>query len=244
MANVLWFCSAPKWNNFSGIGACRRCPGCLRQRTREWVSRAFVERGAAARTWFCTFTYRGDVAPGYADFQRYLKRLRKHAACRYLVVVERGSEAGRLHFHALLHGGADLTKRVIEGPYKLGFTRVKLTKGNEALRYVAKYSTKEGRLRASVGYGTRTFPEFQSVYAAANPLVQAVFAHFPGAVISRVGGQPVPWQFRRRSKAAAPVVGRAWFGVRPKGDGVEHFQRLVSDDWDSDLGPAPFNADI
>lgn len=92
----------------------------------------------------------------------WLKRVRKnsHAVLRFLLVMEQHKN-GLPHYHVLIHEGAvPVVKRVLEGEWKLGFSKFKLVEQEaralqRSARYVAKYLTKanEARVRASVGYG-------------------------------------------------------------------------------------------
>ena len=157
--SVLSFCANPKFTMF-GAAKCGKCKGCLRLRTSDWVQRACVESEVHERTWFLTLTYRGDVEPGYGEFQKFMKRIRKNTGVspRYLVATERGCKTDRLHLHVLVHCSNALTKRMIQAEWKLGITHMRLTKDVSSKRYVAKYASKDGRIRASVGYGTKTYP--------------------------------------------------------------------------------------
>lgn len=139
------------------------------------------------KTWFSTFTYRGEFAPGYAEVQKALKRLRKNTgkALRYLCATEVG-ELGRLHYHLLVHGS--FTRREIDGAWKAGFSHTRLVRSSRVSSYVSKYTSKSGgRIRASSRYG----------YAAARKMlaeddrVKAVFDAFPLAQLSRVSSVSV-----------------------------------------------------
>lgn len=98
-------------------------------------------------------------AAQYSDeITRYVKRLRKEsgAAIRYLIVCE-AHKTGWPHFHALVHEcrlGQPITKRTLEGQWKLGFASWKLV-DRDGASYVCKYLNKDARsrMRASLEYG-------------------------------------------------------------------------------------------
>lgn len=94
-----------------------------------------------------------------ADFQRYLKRVRKatRARLRYLMTTEAHAD-GFPHLHLILHeyeGAA--TKRLLEDQWPLGFSNWRLVNGHDhrVPWYVAKYLTKSilAKPIASLRYG-------------------------------------------------------------------------------------------
>lgn len=152
---------------------CRKCDGCRSYRRAMWAARAISEASAASergkRTWFVTLTHRIRPDKGGDDiFAREvtlaLKRLRKLAAFRYMVVFERhkprlGSVAGYPHAHGLIHE----VDRIVYNDFKMVFARIgffnaKLIQGDpcKAAGYCVKYLTKGDnpkRVRASFRYG-------------------------------------------------------------------------------------------
>ena len=154
---------------------CRKCPHCRTRRAREWRYRAKFEILNSSRTWHCTFTVRPHErvllrlkagswdydalsAEVSKEFTKYLKRLRKNSGVRfrYLLVFEKHKD-GFPHLHCLIHEvGQNLTKRRIQGTWKLGFSDCKLCDG-QAANYVTKYIFKENwrRVRSSLTYGHR-----------------------------------------------------------------------------------------
>lgn len=154
---------------------CRKCPHCRSIKARQWRYRAKFEIYNSSRTWFCTYTVNPDnrmllrlKANSWdyealskelsKDFTKYLKRLRKNSGVkfRYLLVFEKHKD-GFPHLHCLIHEvGQNLTKRQIQGTWKLGFSDCKLCDG-QAANYVTKYIFKENwrRVRSSLTYGYR-----------------------------------------------------------------------------------------
>ncbi|WNK15076.1 MAG: replication initiator protein [Microvirus sp.] len=88
---------------------CGRCIGCRLERTRQWAVRCMHEAKVHDQNCFVTLTYDDAHLPGpslvYADFQRFMKRLRKAMGrTRFFMCGEYGPELGRPHFHAILFG--------------------------------------------------------------------------------------------------------------------------------------------
>lgn len=165
---------------------CRKCPECLKHRARLWTARAIDETKQSTRTWFGTLTLSPDrqVQARYAALQkmqrrvsdvtedgvfenavdfigqeitRFLKRVRKVAPFRYLLVTER-HQSGLPHFHLLIHEYAGrISKRDLDSRWRFGFSQFRLVEvGNEAAcGYVCKYLSKsiQTRVRASAKYG-------------------------------------------------------------------------------------------
>lgn len=164
---------------------CRKCPECLKHRARLWTARAIDETKLSQRTWFGTLTLAPDrqtwarysaltkmhrqvsdihddnvfmksvevIAP---EITRFLKRLRKVAPLRYLLVTEK-HKSGLPHFHMLVHEYSGMiSKRVLEDRWRFGFSHWRLV-GSEYSEcgYVAKYLAKSAltRVRASENYG-------------------------------------------------------------------------------------------
>lgn len=95
-----------------------------------------------------------------AELTLYFKRLRKNtgAKLRYILVPE-PHKSGLPHYHALIHetlGSNALTHRALTSCWTLGYTQFKLVSDVRSARYVAKYLTKQARLRvrSSLAYGS------------------------------------------------------------------------------------------
>lgn len=90
---------------------------------------------------------------------RWLKRLRKKAKLRYLLVFEAHKD-GFPHIHLLLHEGSEaLRKADLEAQWRYGFSNWRLVdqRDTRPAWYVSKYLTKSSltRVRASQLYGQR-----------------------------------------------------------------------------------------
>jgi len=184
-------CVSPR--TFKGLSVrCKTCVGCQRLRQYEWRCCIEWEIARADRTWWCTLTYSDEKLSGemkYVEFQAFAKRVRKAGhAVRYVVATERGTAAGRLHFHALIHVAASVRRRDLDRHWSAGFLHMRLAAGRH-VRYIAKYATKDGTLRSSLGYG-----------------LQPVHRELPGfglCEVTRMGVHRRPWkQVKKQIKAA------------------------------------------
>ena len=170
---------------------CKQCDECRKIEAWRWTQRIRVE-SALVKTWFCTFTYKGEIEVGYSELQKMFKRLRKNYQFRYLCVSERGSKNDRLHYHAVIHG--ELTRREVESEWKFGFSNAKLS--GDASKYISKYMSKAksevgGKFyRASIGYGTKPLGEKIND----NDLVKAVFERFPNARVIGLNDIKIPYK--------------------------------------------------
>lgn len=91
---------------------CGQCIGCRLERSRQWAVRMMHEASQHERNSFVTLTYSPENLPPYgslrkADFQKFMKRLRKRFApqrVRFFHAGEYGEGLGRPHYHACLFG--------------------------------------------------------------------------------------------------------------------------------------------
>ena len=88
---------------------CGKCPDCIKKRAIEWATRAKHEISLHNENCFITLTYADHNRPEEtlkADFQKFIKRLRKkyklHNKLRYMVSYEYGSKNNNFHMHAIL----------------------------------------------------------------------------------------------------------------------------------------------
>jgi hypothetical protein len=90
------------------------------------------------------------------EITKYLKRVRKKVAFRYLIICE-AHVSGLPHYHILVHEThAPIEWRHLSWPWKWGFSKFKLVKDEaHSADYVCKYLSKSdrARVRASVRYG-------------------------------------------------------------------------------------------
>lgn len=140
---------------------CGKCEQCLKKRTRDWVFRCQWESRKYPYNWIVTLTYKdeflhftkkGNATLCKADFQKFMKRLRKQYpfdSIRYLVRGEYGGKFGRPHFHVILFGFA--CSSVDECGYRLsdqwpyGGVYVD-TYSDKAVQYVTDYILKSDDL--------------------------------------------------------------------------------------------------
>lgn len=93
---------------------CNGCIGCRLDRSREWALRVVHEASLYRENCFLTLTYKEESLPPYqslrySDFQRFMKRFRKHVApkpLRFYMCGEYGGDFGRPHYHACIFGYA------------------------------------------------------------------------------------------------------------------------------------------
>ena len=91
---------------------CGQCVGCRLERSRQWAMRCMHEAQSHQSNCFITLTYDdthlpSDQSLAYPDFQKFIKRLRKHLGTtkiRYYMAGEYGENFGRPHFHACIFG--------------------------------------------------------------------------------------------------------------------------------------------
>lgn len=91
---------------------CGRCIGCRLERSRQWAVRLVHEGALHAEKCFLTLTYDPAHLPpdgslDVAEFQRFMKRLRKRVApskLRFFHCGEYGEQLGRPHYHCILYG--------------------------------------------------------------------------------------------------------------------------------------------
>lgn len=95
----------------------------------------------------------------FREIAKMLKRIRASykGRIRFMCVTEQ-HKSGNPHWHLLVHQCdlfPDLTYRLLEGQWHLGFTKWKLVTDVAQARYVAKYCSKSNvaRVRASLRYG-------------------------------------------------------------------------------------------
>lgn len=138
---------------------CGRCWACLKNRTNDLVGRCLLE--ASTSKWVHTLTLTYDdkriesplqtTQIQKVDFQRFMKRLRKHTLARCLVAGEYGSRKGRTHFHCILFGYGPEPEANHYEEYQYyphwdwGYTYSENTISPNSVRYIAKYLTKKRR---------------------------------------------------------------------------------------------------
>jgi hypothetical protein len=91
---------------------CGQCIGCRLERSRQWAMRCLFEAQMHEDNCFITLTFAPEHLPKDSSldityFQKFMKRLRKHAyplKIKYYHCGEYGEENGRPHFHACIFG--------------------------------------------------------------------------------------------------------------------------------------------
>lgn len=165
---------------------CGKCMRCKVRRSHEWSARAMHEASLYDDNVFVTVTYSPENLPPYgtlvkADYQNFLKRLRKYAVSRrgrsfkFMVSGEYGEVTSRPHYHFILFdfdfkdkkffrrtkaGYPVYTSEKLSEIWGLGLSEVGSVTPDSAT-YVAGYCTKIGLSEdvSKARYGLR-LPEF------------------------------------------------------------------------------------
>lgn len=91
---------------------CGKCIGCRCDQANEWATRAVLEATKWAQNCFITLTYDENHINAKktlikADFQKFIKKLRKHLGTdhhiKYILAGEYGSRTLRPHGHAIIY---------------------------------------------------------------------------------------------------------------------------------------------
>lgn len=146
---------------------CGQCIGCRLDRSRQWATRCMHEAKHHENNCFITLTYDQKNIPRdqglrKSDFQKFMKRLRKHAdqlgykKLKYMHAGEYGDEGNRPHYHACIFGfdfkdkkfftsrndNIIYTSAVLSDVWGLGYSST----GNvtwDSAAYVARYCLKK-----------------------------------------------------------------------------------------------------
>jgi hypothetical protein len=148
---------------------CRKCEQCVRNKINDWVGRNIAESKVADKTFAVTLTYGRNeanetmheraVVLTFSDFQKYMKRLRRHGYnVRYFVTGEYGSLNGRAHWHAVLYfngGHPDYQNRrnFMQEDWKHGWSFWDAQPDYSAVRYCCKYVMKHADDEGAQTYG-------------------------------------------------------------------------------------------
>lgn len=85
---------------------CGKCSYCRKRFLNDWTQRIIAESSNPGRHYFLTLTYAEEPADyEKAHIDKFLKTLRnefRNIKFRYFIVGERGSNFGRIHYHAIL----------------------------------------------------------------------------------------------------------------------------------------------
>ena len=100
---------------------CGQCVGCRLEYSRQWAMRCMHEASLWPENSYLTLTYGDGHLPvngslRKADFQKFMKRLRKKnpgKRIRYYQCGEYGEELKRPHYHALLFNHAFRSESVV-----------------------------------------------------------------------------------------------------------------------------------
>ena len=151
---------------------CGRCVPCLRKKQIDWCFRLNKELVNSSTACFLTLTYDEEHCPwadgGFSllrsDFQKFMKRLRKHAGTtkiKYYACGEYGSKTERPHYHAIVFNLPRPFEKFITKAWKDGHIHVG-TVTEASIFYTTKYALKGLRRKNAWEYDERgREPEFQ-----------------------------------------------------------------------------------
>lgn len=168
---------------------CGQCIGCRLSRSCAWAIRCVHEASLHESNCFITLTYNKASLPvgsslHYADFQLFMRRLRKAVApikLRFFMCGEYGENLGRPHFHALLFGFGFESDRVawkrcstgwlyrsplLERLWKFGHSSVG-TVTFESAAYVARYVVEKVSGAEAIGWYQRLDEDTGEVFPLA-----------------------------------------------------------------------------
>lgn len=172
---------------------CGRCIGCRLERSRQWASRCVHEAQLHTQNCFITLTFREacpidgtktdpTVSLHKHHFQRFIKRLRKHAfgsqkgTLRYYHCAEYGDQSNRPHHHAIIfnydfpdkkykntkHGFNYYTSKILEALWPHG-NHIIGDATFESAAYVARYCTKKISGPPAKDHYNGRLPEFATM---------------------------------------------------------------------------------
>ncbi|AZL82824.1 replication initiator protein [Apis mellifera associated microvirus 13] len=181
---------------------CGQCIGCRLERSRQWGVRCMHEAQMHKQNSFVTLTYNAENTPqrgnlNHADFQKFMKRLRKHAKTdiRYYMGGEYGPTTWRPHFHACIFG-YDFADKLY---FKTGESGEKI------------YTSKTLEKLWPYGFSTIGNVTFQSAAYIARYCVQKVTGQAAEEHYKRVDDQgeyQLTPEYNRMS--LKPAIGKTW----------------------------------
>lgn len=179
----------PKWPRlYEAISLpCGRCRGCRHEHARQWAVRCVHEAQLYDKNCFITLTFdekhvnaKGTLVK--ADFQNFMKRLRKHfygnikSDVRYFHCGEYGENFGRPHHHAALfnfdfpdkriwqeRGGTQLFRSAtLENLWPYGYSTIGALTYQSAA-YIARYVVKKINGKLAPDHYQGRLPEYTTM---------------------------------------------------------------------------------
>lgn len=142
------------------VVGCGRCVPCLRKKQIDWCFRLNEELKNSSSACFVTLTYDDENIPwvecGYTlnrmDFQKFMKRLRKHAGqtkLKYYACGEYGDQTERPHYHAIIFNLPRPFDRFLQKAWKYGHIHIgSVTEAS--IFYTTKYALKGLRRQKAI----------------------------------------------------------------------------------------------
>lgn len=152
---------------------CGKCTECISKRSVEWAIRCRHEISCHRENCFLTLTYDEKTVPDHSEikneFQKFMKRLRKHLKknIRYIVSHEFGAQFKRPHHHAIIFGWDPLnqiflkttksgerlfTSDEVSKLWKFGYHSIG-TANEKTAYYIASYALKGKLHETTTGQG-------------------------------------------------------------------------------------------
>lgn len=191
---------------------CGKCLPCKFTKRRVWVGRIVVESLCHRHSCFVTLTYK-DAPDEFSDsdVRLFFKRLRRSVGnVRYLLVGEKGSRSGRIHYHVALFGVSIAQSATLRRCWKEGFIDVgELNAGSAAylVKYMLKSDSGEVFRRMSLKPGIGAGPDkkmVKSLGAQLGPLLhEGRIEDVPPSI--RVGSRMYPVSRYVRAKVREKV---------------------------------------
>lgn len=158
---------------------CGSCEACRKNYAKDWALRIALEHYYHKYAYFITLTYANQSLPGASkkDLRRFLDRLEGSGPDKqklvYFACSEHGELNGRFHWHLILLCDKELTLiqpvkigrfyhyhcKEISEKWLFGLHDISICEDSSCYRYVAKYTSKNGRVYMSRNIGRTYFDQ-------------------------------------------------------------------------------------
>lgn len=150
------YCTNPNYFTRFGFTACGKCPGCLKNKRKEWADRLKIEMRYHRYNYFVGLTYSPENYPADGSLdkkvaQKFKKRLAYYLGYqpRIFIVGEYGDDTERAHYHAAIFADSDCFE-AIRKSWTFGnvdITHMTFERCNYISGYVVKKMTKSDDVR-------------------------------------------------------------------------------------------------
>lgn len=203
-------CTDPQYLTGLGFIACGKCPGCLRNKRKEWSDRLIIESKYHMYNYFVTLTYSPEFLPldesvDKQTVRKFLKRLRYYCGYmpRHFGCAEYGDESSRPHYHLCIFADKDIFNEIMQSwefgridiealtpgrcQYCSGYVLKKMTKADDPRLYGRHPEFWFGSRKPGLGYDLL----YELLYSiSTNPsFLQSVLTHAYVPSSLRIGGK-------------------------------------------------------